>query len=439
MTKNIFTTKAANKLRGAIRVASDKSISHRAIIFSAIANGITNIYNLLTGTDVLATIEVFRKLGVKIEQQNNDFKIYGVGKHGLGITNVKLENFNFDLGNSGTAMRLLAGMLAGQNFNSILIGDESLTKRPMLRVTEPLQQMGAQIVASKNGAPPLQIKGGAKLQGIEYQMPVASAQVKSSLLLAGLYADGQTTVIEPAPTRDHTERMLQSFAYPILQQGNSVSLNSTNSLQAVENLPIPADISSAAFFMVAATIAADAELTLLEVGINPTRIGIIEILRLMGANIELKNMRFFGQEPVADIYVSSSKLKGINIPLHLVPLAIDEFPVIFVAASVADGVTVLTGAEELTVKESNRITVMADGLRTLGVELYPTDDGIKIIGVKKLNGGKVFAHGDHRIAMAFSVAGIVAQQSIIIDDCANVVTSFPNFLTLAQQIGMQIA
>jgi len=440
MTKNIFTTNAVDKLSGKIRVASDKSISHRALILGAIADGVTNIYNLLTGTDVLATANVFRKLGIKIDITNNDaYKIYGQGKYGLSPINLELKEHKFDVGNSGTAMRLLAGLFAGQKFNSILVGDESLTKRPMLRVADPLQQMGAQISTSDNGMPPLQITGGAKLQAIEYRMPVASAQVKSALLLAGLYADGQTSITEPAPTRDHTERMLQSFAYPTEQQGNTIRLNNKHNLQAVKNLYIPADISSAAFFMVAATIAKDADITLLEVGVNPTRTGIIDILRLMGADITLTNLRSFGAEPVADIRVRSSKLNGIKIPAQLVPLAIDEFPVIFVAASLAQGETILTDAQELTVKESNRITVMADGLRALGVELYPSSDGIKIIGGNKLNGGEVWAHGDHRIAMAFSVAGIVAKQAINIHDCANVITSFPNFLNLAHQIGMKVA
>ncbi len=333
-------------------------------------------------------------------------------------------------------MRLLSGLLAGQQFDSELVGDSSLMGRPMRRVTDPLKAMGAQIDTTEKGTAPLRISGGQTLQAMDYDMPVASAQVKSCCLLAGLYAKGTTCVHEPAPTRDHTERMLMGMGYGIKKDGGNVCLTGGGALQAVQ-LDIPCDISSAAFFLVGACIAPDSELLLEQVGINPTRTGVIQILALMGADITLENQRETGGEPIADIRVKSSRLKGIQIPEELVPLAIDEFPALFIAAACAQGETVLTGAEELRVKESDRIQVMADGLQILGVDAQSTPDGMVIQG-GELQGGQVASQGDHRIAMAFAMAALRASGEIIIDECANVSTSFPNFVSLAARAGLNI-
>jgi 3-phosphoshikimate 1-carboxyvinyltransferase len=371
-------------------------------------------------------------MGVKIERPaSTQVIIHGVGLHGL-----KAPQHALYLGNSGTSMRLLAGLLAGQAFSCTMTGDASLSRRPMKRVSQPLALMDARIDSTETGTPPLHIHGGQVLKGIDYVMPIASAQVKSSLLLAGLYAQGHTCVTEPAPTRDHTERMLQGFGYLVHKEENRVCLEGGGELTACD-IDVPADISSAAFFMVGASIAEGSEILLRHVGINPTRTGIIDILRLMGAHIELLNVREMGGEPVADIYVRSSQLHGIHIPEALVPLAIDEFPVIFVAAACAEGETVLTGAEELRVKESDRIQVMADGLNALDIDAQPTPDGMIIRG-GKLQGGIIDSHGDHRIAMSFSIAALRAQGEILINDCANVATSFPNFVRIAQASGIQL-
>jgi len=351
--------------------------------------------------------------------------------HGL-----KAPTNTLDLGNSGTSIRLLSGLMAGQSFDVTMTGDASLSSRPMRRVTDPLASMGAVIEATENGTAPLTVRGGNKLNAIDYQMPMASAQVKSCVLLAGLYAEGKTCVHEPAPTRDHTERMLTGFGYSVDREGSTACLEGGGSLTATR-IEVPADISSAAFFLVGASIAENSELTLEHVGMNPTRDGVISILRAMGANIEVTNEREVGGEPVADLIVRSASLKGIHIPEDQVPLAIDEFPVLFVAAACAEGETVLTGAEELRVKESDRIQVMADGLQALGVNAQPTPDGMVIQG-GQIGGGEVQSHGDHRIAMAFSIASLRANAPITINDCANVNTSFPNFVSLANGVGLQI-
>ena len=371
-------------------------------------------------------------MGVKIEgPENGKVTIHGVGLYGLKGTDEPL-----DLGNSGTSMRLLSGLLAGQSFDSTLTGDESLSKRPMKRVTVPLAEMGAEIQVTGNGTAPLRIKGHQQLVGIEYDMPVASAQVKSCLLLAGLYANGETRIAEPAPTRDHTERMLAGFSYPLSRDGNKVTVSSGGKLIATD-VDVPGDISSAAFFMVGASIAPDSDVTLKHVGINPTRTGVIDILKLMGADIEISNQQIVGGEPVADLRIRSSSLKGIDIPEELVPLAIDEFPVMFVAAACAVGQTRLTGAKELRVKESDRIQVMADGLKILGVDAESTDDGMIIQG-GSIGGGEVVSHGDHRIAMSFAIAGLRADQPITIHDCENVNTSFPGFVELSRDLGIKL-
>ncbi|MEX6502145.1 bifunctional prephenate dehydrogenase/3-phosphoshikimate 1-carboxyvinyltransferase [Pseudomonas zhanjiangensis] len=429
----IFLANPGGTLSGRIRVPGDKSISHRSIMLGSLAKGVTEVEGFLEGEDALATLQAFRDMGVVIEGPHHGrVTIHGVGLHGLQAPPGPIY-----LGNSGTSMRLLAGLLAGQSFDTTLTGDASLSKRPMNRVAKPLREMGAVIETAADGRPPLTIRGGQRLGGMSYEMPMASAQVKSCLLLAGLYAAGETSVTEPAPTRDHTERMLRGFGYPVRVDGSTASLESGHELAAT-HIEVPADISSAAFFLVAASIAKDSELVLEHVGINPTRTGVIDILKLMGGDISLENQREVGGEPVADIRVRSAQLKGIDIPEHLVPLAIDEFPVLFVAAAVASGRTVLRGAEELRVKESDRIQVMADGLQALGVQVEPTPDGIIIDG-GTMGGGEVYSHGDHRIAMAFSVASLRASAPIRIHDCANVATSFPNFLALAAQVGIRVA
>ena len=429
----VFLANPGGKLSGRIRVPGDKSISHRSIMLGSLAVGTTQVEGFLEGEDTLATIQAFRDMGVVIEGPHHGrVTVHGVGLHGL-----KAPAGPLYMGNSGTSMRLLSGLLAAQPFNTTLTGDASLSKRPMNRVAKPLREMGAVIETGPEGRPPLNIKGGQRLTGMDYEMPMASAQVKSCLLLAGLYAAGTTSVTEPAPTRDHTERMLRGFGYPVTVDGSTASVTSGHKLTAT-HIEVPADISSAAFFLVAGSIAEDSELVLEHVGINPTRTGVIDILKLMGGDITLENQREVGGELVADIRVRSARLKGIDIPEDLVPLAIDEFPVLFVAASVAEGRTVLRGAEELRVKESDRIQVMADGLIALGVKAEPTPDGIIIEG-GSIGGGEVWAHGDHRIAMSFSVASLRATAPIRIHDCANVATSFPNFLALSAQVGIRVA
>ncbi|WP_444438133.1 bifunctional prephenate dehydrogenase/3-phosphoshikimate 1-carboxyvinyltransferase [Pseudomonas sp. A6] len=429
----IYLAQPGGRLSGRVRVPGDKSISHRSIMLGSLAEGTTEVEGFLEGEDALATIQAFRDMGVVIEGPHHGrVTVHGVGLHGL-----KPAPGPIYLGNSGTSMRLLSGLLAAQPFDSTLTGDASLTKRPMNRVAKPLREMGAVIETAAEGRPPLTIKGGQKLTGMHYDMPMASAQVKSCLLLAGLYAAGETSVTEPAPTRDHTERMLRGFGYPVEVEGSTAKVESGHKLSAT-NIEVPADISSAAFFLVAASIAEGSEIVLEHVGINPTRTGVIDILKLMGADITLENQREVGGEPVADLRVRSAKLKGIDIPEDLVPLAIDEFPVLFVAAANAEGRTVLRGAEELRVKESDRIQVMADGLLALGVKCEPTPDGIIIDG-GAYGGGEVWSHGDHRIAMSFSVASLRASAPIRIHDCANVATSFPNFLGLAAGAGIRVA
>lgn len=427
-----FRVQPGGTLRGEARVPGDKSISHRSIMFGALAEGTTRIAGFLEAEDCLATMNAFRAMGVEIDGPENGFvSIRGVGLHGLQAPKEPLY-----LGNSGTSMRLLCGLLAGQRFDTVLTGDVSLSRRPMKRVTEPLRAMGAVVETTEAGTAPLRIKGTGRLKGIHYDMPVASAQVKSCLLLAGLYADGQTCVREPAPTRDHTERMLAGFSYPVVRTGDTVCIRSGGKLVACD-IDVPSDISSASFFMVGAAMGEGADVTLKHVGVNPTRTGVIEILRLMGADIEVLNTREIGGEAVADIRIRSSRLRGIDIPEELVPLAIDEFPVLFVAAACAEGETRLTGAEELRVKESDRIQVMADGLQTLGIDARPTPDGMIVRG-GKLSGGKVDSHGDHRVAMAFSIAALRADSPIEIVDCANVNTSFPSFVELACGMGLNI-
>lgn len=431
-----FRAAPGGRLSGSLRVPGDKSISHRSIMLGAIADGVTRVSGFLEGADALSTMNAFRALGVTIEgPADGRVVVHGVGLHGLRQAAGPL-----DCGNAGTAMRLMMGLLAGQRFESTLIGDESLSKRPMRRVADPLALMGARI-ETRDGRPPVRILPCERLTGIRYEMPMASAQVKSALLLAGLYAEGETTVIEPAPTRDHTERMLGGFGVRVVRDGAAASLVGGQPLRATA-IDVPADISSAAFFLAGAAISPGSDLRLEHVGMNPTRTGVIDILRLMGADIAVENPREVGGEPVADLRVRGGALRGIEVPRELVPLAIDEFPALFVAAACAEGRTVVTGAEELRVKESDRIAVMADGLRALGVSAEPTPDGIVIEGrggeARVFGGGEIATHHDHRIAMSFAIAALRAGGTISIRDTDVVATSFPGFVALARGAGLDI-
>ncbi len=419
-------------LKGSIRVPGDKSISHRSIMFGSLAEGTSHISGFLEGEDSLNTLRAFQAMGVSIEGPSaGKVTIEGVGMHGL-----KPPAQALDLGNSGTSMRLLAGLLAGQKFDVELSGDASLSKRPMKRVTDPLTEMGAVVATAEGGKPPLKITGNQTLKGINYQMPMASAQVKSCCLLAGMYAQGKTCVTEPAITRDHTERMLEAFGCDVDVSDSMACVTGPAKLMAAD-IDVPGDISSAAFFMVGASIADDSDIVLEHVGINPTRTGVINILKLMGADISCSNHQEVGGEPVVDLRIRSAKLKGIHIPEGLVPLAIDEFPIIFVAAACAEGQTIVTGAEELRVKESDRIQVMADGLKALGVDARATEDGMIIKG-GEIGAGTVHSHDDHRIAMAFAMASLCSNGDIHIEDCDNVNTSFPGFAELAASCGLSI-
>lgn len=431
-TGHFIRTRPNSSLTGSVRVPGDKSISHRSIMLGALAEGTTEITGFLEGQDALATLEAFRSMGVKIDGPHQGKVLV----HGVGLNGLTAPANPIDLGNSGTSMRLLMGLLAGQDFTVELTGDASLNKRPMERVAGPLRQMGANVTTTEGGKPPVTLSPVAALKAMRYELPMASAQVKSAVLLAGLYAEGKTQVIEPAPTRDHTERMLRGFGYDVNSNGREITLKGGGHLQGGK-LEVPADISSAAFYMVAACIAKDSDLCIEHVGVNPTRTGIIDILRLMGADICLENEREVGGEPVADVRVKYAPLKGIVIPENLVPLAIDEFPVLFVAAASAEGDTILHGAEELRVKESDRIEVMAQGLKQLGVTVETYPDGMKVTG-GSYGGGYIEAEGDHRIAMSFAVAGINASAEITISGCETVATSFPGFCTLANGCGFYL-
>ena len=418
-------------LLGVARVPPDKSISHRSIIFGAIANGVTKVSNLLEGEDVLATVAAFRNLGVEIDgPEAGNMTISGVGKNGLEAAGCEL-----DLGNSGTSMRLLSGLLAGQRFGSRLTGDVSLKRRPMTRVVEPLTKMGARIVAT-DGHPPLDIQGAARLHGIEYRLPMASAQVKSALLLAGLYASGRTIVDEPTQTRDHTERMLAGFAGATWNPTGPVSINSQIELTG-QTLAVPGDISSGAFLLVAATLRQGSDVLLSGVGVNPTRSAVLEILRLMGADIERSRERIESNEPVCDLRVRSAELKGIDVPPEFAANAIDEFPVIAVAAAGASGITRIRRVSELRVKESDRIAAMVQGLTQLGIDAVEYPDGMDVLG-GQFTSGSVDSFGDHRIAMAFAVAGCFAAGPVEVSEADNIRTSFPNFVSLMNSVGLNI-
>jgi 3-phosphoshikimate 1-carboxyvinyltransferase len=426
-----FIVRPCTGIAGQLRVPGDKSISHRALMLGAIASGTTRITGFLEGEDCLATLRAVTALGAKVERP----AAAEVNIEGVGLGGLKAPASVLDMGNAGTAMRLFMGLMAGQSFDVELVGDASLMRRPMERVAQPLREMGARI-DTRDGRPPVRIHGGARLRGIRYALPVASAQVKSALLLAGLFAEGPTTVIEPAVTRDHTERMLQNFGVAVSARGGTVTLQPPQRLEAAP-VEVPGDFSSAAFFIVAACIGARAPVLIEGVGVNPTRAGLLEMLALMGADLRLVNHRSAGAEPVADIEVRPAPLRGIEVPERLVPIAIDEFPAFFVAAACARGETRVTGAEELRVKESDRIAVMASGLAALGVRHEVLPDGLAIEG-GPIDGGSVDSHGDHRVAMAFAVASLRATGAIEIRDVANVATSFPAFASLARTVGLHI-
>lgn len=416
---------------GSIQVPGDKSISHRTLMLAALAEGVSEVKGYLPSTDCTATLAAFQKMGVQIEQlSSTHIRVQGVGLKGLRPPQGAL-----DMGNSGTAMRLMAGVLCGQSFSSTLIGDESLSARPMQRIQAPLRAMGANVITSDKGTAPLTIRPSDSLHGIHYCLPLASAQVKSCILLAGLNVRGTTCVEEGTQTRDHTERLLQAFSWPVKIRDRGVCITGENKLLAVD-IDIPGDISSAAFFIVGALISKSAGLVVRNVGINPTRDGIIAILRLMGARIETTNLRNYGAEPVADIVIHGSDLYGVDIPQHLVSRAIDEFPVLFIAAACAHGVTTLKGAEELRVKESDRIRVMAAGLRSTGIDVEEKSDGLVIFG-GKIRGGEVDSGGDHRIAMAFAIASLAAREPVTVRDTDNVASSFPDFVATATHAGLR--
>ncbi len=431
-TQITYVVTPGGRLTGTVRVPGDKSISHRSVMFASLAEGISEVTGFLTGEDCFCTMKAFQQMGVQIERLGETH----LRVHGVGLRGLKAPSAPLDMGNSGTAMRLMCGLLAGQPFASTLTGDASLSKRPMKRVIGPLAQMGAEIAAQEGRAPLVISPAKGGLKALRYASPVASAQVKSCVLLAGLYADGLTEVTEPEASRDHTERMLRAFGVAVEGRAGYAAVRGGQSLKAT-GIEVPADISSAAFFLVGAAIAPGSDVTLTEVGMNPTRVGIVTILKAMGASIEVSNQRLLGDEPVADLRVRGGALKGIAIGKDLVAAAIDEFPILFIAAACAEGETVVTGAEELRVKESDRIQTMVDGLVALGVCAVATPDGARITG-GPVGGGTVDSHGDHRVAMSFAMAALRATAPITILDCLNVNTSFPGFAELARKAGLQL-
>lgn len=409
------------KLSGEIRVQGDKSISHRAVIIGSIAEGVTRVKNFLLSEDCIRTIRAFEAMGINIKVDGNNLEIYGKGTEGL-----KEPPDVMDMGNSGTSVRLLSGLLSGQPFFSVMTGDSSLRRRPMKRVVEPLRLMGADIRGRKGGEfLPLSIYGGG-LQGISHRLTVASAQVKSALLFAGLFAGGKTAIEEVMPTRDHTECMLEYFGINVLRDGSTVTVEGGQKPHS-RDIGVPGDISAASFFMVAASIIEGSEIVIRDMGVNPTRTGIIDILREMGASIEIYNLREMGKEPVGDIKVKFAPLKGVEIRGAMIPRSVDELPVLCVASAVAEGETVIKDAAELRVKESDRIAVMAECLSSLGVEVETFDDGMKIKGGKRLKGVVCNSHGDHRIAMSMAIAGLIAEGETVIEDTECIKTSFPRF------------
>lgn len=431
MPQPAILARPVSRVWGSIAVPGDKSISHRAVLLGAIAEGRTRVDGFLRGEDCLATLAAMRALGVRIDDDGDALEVHGVGHEGLRQAHGPL-----DLGNSGTALRLLIGILAAQNFDSELTGDASLRARPMERVAEPLRAMGARI-ATTEGRAPLRISGGASLHAIDYSMPVASAQIKSALLLAGLWAHGRTTVRSPGPSRDHTERMLRTMGAVVdVAPDGAVSLVGPAHLRG-SRVDVPGDFSSAAFFIVAGLLRADAGLLIRGVGVNPTRIGLLDILKRMGGRIELRNPADHGAEPVADIFVERSNLRGVDVGGDAISLSIDELPILFIAAACALGRTIVSDAAELRHKESDRIAVMSAGLRAVGIATQERPDGLIIDG-GPIRGGTVDSCGDHRVAMAFSIASLASESAIEIRDTAEVATSFPGFVAAARRIGLDI-
>ncbi|MDP8242807.1 MAG: 3-phosphoshikimate 1-carboxyvinyltransferase [Candidatus Hinthialibacter antarcticus] len=424
----VCIVRPSGALNGVIRVPGDKSISHRAVMLGGLAHGKTTIHGFLESEDCIATLKAFERMGVLAARDGGDFLIQGAGAAGLQEPDNVL-----DMGNSGTGSRLLLGVLAGQPFTAVLTGDSSLRSRPMARVTNPLSEMGACFMGRKNGTLlPLTVQGG-KLKGIQYKSPVASAQIKSAILLAGLFAEGETAVHEPGPSRDHTERMLQSFGVEVKCEPGLVALQGNQILKG-HTIDVPGDISSAAFFMVAAAILPDSDLLIEGVGVNPTRTGILEVLQEMGADISIQNERMMGAEPVADIRVRHSELRGVRVSGETVVRMIDEFPIFAVAAAYATSESVVEGAEELRVKESDRITAVVNQLKRMGADLQETPDGFTVKGGGGLRGAEVMSLGDHRIAMSAVVAALAAQGETKIQGTAPVATSFPNFFELMNSL-----
>jgi 3-phosphoshikimate 1-carboxyvinyltransferase len=432
----MFEAHPAMRVFGTMTVPGDKSISHRALMLSGIAEGVSEVTGFLASEDCLATLSAMRALGVRIEQPSATHVLI----HGVGLRGLQAAGRPLDMGNAGTAMRLFTGLLSAQEFDSRLIGDASLMKRPMERVAKPLREMGAD-VRTHNGTPPVDIGGARRLRGIDYRMPIASAQVKSAILLAALYAAEPTTITAPGVSRDHSERMLEGCGVRISTEGLSTTLQPPQRLRN-QNLSVPGDFSSAAFFIVAGLLAAPQEgLLIRNVGLNPTRTGLLDILRSMGGRIDILNARESGAEPVADLRIRASSLQGVRVGRDLVSLAIDELPVLFIAAACARGETWVSGAEELRVKESDRIAAMSAGLTTLGVAHSPLPDGMRIEGRSEgaaFGEGEIDSFGDHRIAMSFAIASLRAAGPITIRDVANVATSFPGFVELAQSVGLTI-
>jgi 3-phosphoshikimate 1-carboxyvinyltransferase len=428
-----YRVQPSRKVQGRVRVPGDKSISHRSVMLGGIAEGRTDVSGFLASADCLATLEAFRAMGVAVDRHSET----ALTVHGRGLQGLAAPRHVLDMGNAGTAIRLSMGLLAGQRFESQLTGDASLRSRPMERVAKPLRLMGADIL-TVDGKPPVTVRPAANLTGIDYVLPMASAQVKSAILLAGLYAAGQTTVTEPAPTRDHTERMLRGFGVQVQTDGPRVRLAGRQKL-AGTRIEVPGDISSAAFFLVAGALAGVEGFVVENVGINPTRTGVLDILKLMGTDLVIHQRPAQGSEPVADIELRASTLRGIAVPEEFVPLAIDELPVLFIAAAGATGETVFSGAAELRVKESDRLAVMADGLTRTGVPNELAPDGIRIEGGHRLCGAEIESHGDHRIAMAFTIASLLADGPLAIRDVENVGTSFPGFVETARSCGLDVA
>jgi 3-phosphoshikimate 1-carboxyvinyltransferase len=431
-----FEARPASSVSGAVAVPGDKSISHRSLMLLGLAQGMSEVTGFLASEDCLATLAAMRALGVRIEQRSPTHVLI----HGVGLRGLRAAGRALDMGNAGTAMRLFTGLLSAQAFDSQLIGDASLMKRPMERVAKPLRDMGAD-VRTHDGTPPVDISGGRGLHGIEYRMPVASAQVKSAVLLAGLYAEGATTVLAPNVTRDHSERMLASCGVRLDVEGLRTTLHPPRQL-ANQRIEVPGDFSSAAFFIVAGLLAAPGSSVLIQnVGLNPTRTGLLDILRSMGAQIDIVNPRTGAAEPAADLRVRASALHGIEVPVDLVPLAIDELPILFIAAACAAGETVVTGAQELRVKESDRIAAMSAGLAAVGVAHSVLPDGMRITGRGEgpaFGGAAIDSFGDHRIAMSFAIASLRAAGPVVVRDVANVATSFPGFVGLARSIGLDV-